>query len=190
MLKFFGISKKTKISQGKITTLFVSVLNEVIINGYVEIQDFINNNNNLERSPKLNDDDIKWFRLIVFAGNLKILPSYFDDEQAEQLHNLLIDKMLEKINGENEIVLEQLLDYNIYLSDLLQKSDNCIEAMAKAVFDKYKINEYQVELFKRKNEANPIFFQELKNIMSHFIWNWEDYLSRNKIIKDQYNLKD
>ena len=69
-----------------------------------------------------------------------MLPSYFDDEQAEQLHNLLIDKMLEKINGENEIVLEQLLDYNIYLSDLLQKSDNCIEAMAKAVFDKYKIN--------------------------------------------------
>ena len=40
MLKFFGISKKTKISQGKITTLFVSVLDEVIINGFVEIQDF------------------------------------------------------------------------------------------------------------------------------------------------------
>ncbi len=150
MLKFFGISKKKKISQDKITTLFVSVLNEVIINGYVEIQDFINNNNNLERSPKLNDDDIKWFRLIVFAGNLKMLPSFFDDEQAEQLHNLLLDKMPKKINGENEIILEQLLDYNIYLSDLLQKSDNCIEAMAKAVFDKYKINEYQVELLKEK----------------------------------------
>ncbi|MBC8266870.1 MAG: hypothetical protein H8E84_07895 [Flavobacteriales bacterium] len=189
MLKFFGISKKKKISQDKITSLFVSVLDEVILNGFVEIKDFINNNNNLESSPGLTDNDIKWFRLIVFSGNLKMLSTYFDQEQSEQLHNLLLDKMVEKIEEENDVALEQLVDYGVYISDLFKKSDNCIQAMAKAVFDKYKINKYQVDLFRRKNEANPIFFQELKNIMSHFIWNWEDYLSKHKITKDQYSLK-
>ncbi len=181
MLKFFGISKKTKITAEKTTTLLVETLDEVIINGFVELQDFINNNNNLEKNPNITDNDIKWFRLIVFAGNLKLLSTSFDDVQAEQLHNMLLDKMVEKIVEEKEIALEQLNDYITYISDLTKQSDNCIEAMAKAVFDKYAINDFQSDLFKRKNEANPVFFQELKNIMSHFIWNWEDFLYKHKI---------
>ena len=52
MIKFFGLlSKKKKISSLKTTNLLVATLDEVIVNGFVEIQDFINNNNNLERNP-------------------------------------------------------------------------------------------------------------------------------------------
>jgi hypothetical protein len=182
MIKFLGLlSKKKKISSVKTANLLVTTLDEVIVNGFVEIQDFINNNNNLERNPNLTDKDIRWFRLIVFVGNLKMIPSFFDEDQAQQLHNQLIDIMAEKMEGENDIAFEQLVDYETYLSDLLRKSDNCIEAMATAVFDKYNINDFQVNLFKRKNEPNPIFFQELKNLMTHFIWNWEDYLVNHKI---------
>jgi len=182
MIKFLGLlSKKKKISSLKTANLLVTTLDEVIVNGFVEIQDFINNNNNLERNPNLSNKDIRWFRLIVFVGNLKMISSFFDDEQAEKLHNQLIDIMAEKVEGENDIALEQLVDYETYFSDLLRKADNCIEAMATAVFDKYNINDFQVNLFKRKNEPNPIFFQELKNLMTHFIWNWEDYLVKHKI---------
>lgn len=182
MIKFLGLlSKKKKISSLKTANLLVATLDEVIVNGFVEIQDFINNNNNLERNPNLTTKDIRWFRLIVFVGNLKMIPTFFEDELAEQLHNQFLDIMAEKMEGENDIALEQLVDYETYLSDLLQKSDNCIEAMATAVFDKYNINDFQVNLFKRKNEPNPVFFQELKNLMSHFIWNWEDFLSKQKI---------
>ena len=182
MIKFLGLlSKKKKISSLKTTNLLVATLDEVIMNGFVEIQDFINNNNNLERNPNLTTKDIRWFRLIVFVGNLKMIPTFFEDELAEQLHNQLLDIMAEKMEGENDIALEQLVDYETYLSDLLRMSDNCVEAMATAVFDKYNINDFQVNLFRRKNEPNPVLFQELKNLISHFIWNWEDYLSKHKI---------
>ncbi len=187
MLKFFGISKKTKISIEKASNIFVSALDEVIIKGFVEILDFINNNNNLEKSPNITNRDIKWFRLIVFVSNIKMLSVYFDEKQSEQLHNQLIDLMVKRIQGESDLALEQLLDYESYISELLEKSDNCLEAMATAVFEKYEINDYQVSLFKKKNEPNPILFQELKNLMSHFIWNWEDFLSKHKIIKFQYS---
>ena len=182
MIKFLGLlSKKKKISSLKTANLLVATLDEVIVNGFVEIQDFINNNNNLERNPNLTTKDIRWFRLIVFVGNLKMIPTFFEDELSEQLHNQFLDIMAEKMEGENDIALEQLVDYETYLSDLLRKSDNCVEAMATAVFDKYNINDFQVNLFRRKNEPNPVLFQELKNLISHFIWNWEDYLSKHKI---------
>ena len=54
--------------------------------------------------------------------------------------------------------------------------------MAYAIFEKYNINDYQGDLFKRKNKPNPIFFNELKNLLKHFLWNWEDYLKKNKLI--------
>ena len=91
MIKFLGLlSKKKKISSLKTANLLVTTLDEVIVNGFVEIQDFINNNNNLERNPNLSNKDIRWFRLIVFVGNLKMIPSFFDDEQAEKLQISLL----------------------------------------------------------------------------------------------------
>ena len=183
MIKFLGLlSKKKKINSLETARLLVITLDEVIVNGFVEIQDFINNNQNLARNPNLSEKDIRWFRVIVFAGNLKMLSGFFDEDQAENLHNLLLDIMTEKIEGERDIALEQLGDYCTYMDDLLRKSDNCIEAMTTAVFDKYNINDFQVDLFKRKNEPNPVFFQELKNLMTHFIWNWEDFLSQHKVV--------
>jgi hypothetical protein len=53
--------------------------------------------------------------------------------------------------------------------------------MAFAIFEKYNINEFQGTLFKRKNKPNPIFISEMKNLLKHFIWNWEEYLQKNKL---------
>ena len=184
MIKFLGIlSNKKKVTTKKAARLLVETLDEAIVHGFVEIQDFLNNNNNLDGSPNLTDKDIRWFRLIVFVGNLKISSDFFDQDSAEDLYNNLLDYMANKMAGDNEIAIEQLNDYASYLDELLKKSDNCIEAMATAIFDKYNINEFQVNLFRMKNEPNPVLFQELKNLMRHFIWNWEDYLNKNKIIK-------
>ena len=56
--------------------------------------------------------------------------------------------------------------------------------MAKSIFVKYNLNEYQGDLLKNQNEANPVFLQELTDLMSNFIWNWSDYLSKYKLIED------
>ena len=49
MIKFFGLlSNKKKIKiESAISIIMDKALNNVIENGFVEIQDFINNNNNL-----------------------------------------------------------------------------------------------------------------------------------------------
>ena len=48
MIKFFGLlSKKKKVNPKLTASIYVGALNNVVNEGFVEIKDFINNNNNL-----------------------------------------------------------------------------------------------------------------------------------------------
>jgi hypothetical protein len=183
MIKFFGLlSKKKKVKLDALVSIYCKTLDEVISHGFVEIKDFINNNNNLENNPNLKEDDIKWFRLIIYLGNLNNLKSHFDEEEVFKLRNLIVED-ISRSSSENEKIagVESFLQYESYFGDLLNEFDSEIDAMAFAIFEKYNINDFQGTLFKRKNKPNPIFISEMKNLLKHFIWNWEEYLQKNKL---------
>ena len=182
MLKFFGISKKDKITVKDTSKIFTVALNKVVNDGYPEIQSFLNKNNNLEKSPNISDEDIKWFRLIIFVGNLHILSTKFEENESLELRNEIIDKLLPYLDNDSEVAMDLFLNYETYYNELLSKQIDPIETMSLAVFDKYKINDYQSELLKRKNEPNPVLFNELRKYLSHFVWNWEEFLEKCKVI--------
>lgn len=183
MIKFLGLlSKKKKVKAKVAAAIYVNLLNNVVDAGFVEIKDFINNNNNLEGSPSLTDEDIKWFRNIVFLGNMQNLPTFFEENESAILRGLILDEMYKDLpDNEQHLAIERFLDYENYFNELLIENEYSINAMAYGIFEKYNINEYQGDLFKRKNKPNPIFYNELKNLLKHFMWNWEDYLEKNKI---------
>ena len=183
MIKFFGLlSKKKKVKLDALVSIYCKTLDEVISHGFVEIKDFINNNNNLENNPNLKEDDVKWFRLIIYLGNLNNLKSHFEEEEVFKLRNLIVED-ISRSSSENEKIagVESFLQYESYFGDLLNEFDSEIDAMAFAIFEKYNINDFQGTLFKRKNKLNPIFISEMKNLLKHFIWNWEEYLQKNKL---------
>ena len=182
MLKFFGISKKDKITVKDTSKIFTVALNKVINDGYPEIQSFLNNNNNLEKSPNISDEEIKWFRLIIFVGNLHVLSTKFEENESLELRNEIIDKLLPYLDDDPEVAMDLFLNYETYYNDLLAKQIDPIETMSLAVFDKYNINDYQSELLKRKNEPNPVLFNELRKYLSHFVWNWEEFLEKLKVL--------
>lgn len=182
MLKFFGISKKDKVSVKDTSNIFSIALNKIIDDGFLEIQIFLNDNNNLEKSPQILDEDIKWFRLIIFAGNLHFISMKFEENQALDLRNNIIDNLLPYLDKDKEVAMDLFLNYETYYSDILKKQVDPIETMAVAVFDKFNINDCQSKLLKRKNEPNPILFNELRKLVSYFIWNWDEFLEKKKII--------
>jgi len=185
MIKFFGLlSKKNKVDLSKAVSIYVALLQNVISEGFIEVKDFINNNNNLESKPSLNDDtDLDWFSNVIFLGNIKKLEEYFEEEEVSILRALILDEIYKDIEGDNQhLAVERFLDYENYFNDLLVKYECPISAMAHAIFEKYNINDFQGDLFKRKNKPNPIFLNELKNLLKHFLWNWEEYLEKNKLI--------
>ena len=183
MIKFLGLlSKKKKVKANVAAAIYVSLLNNVIKEGFVEIKDFINNNNNMEENPNLTDIDIDWFRNIIYLGNLENLSSFFEEQDAAVLRGLILDEMYKELpENEQHLAIERFLDNENYFKELLLQNEYVISAMAYGIFEQYNINEYQGDLFKRKNKPNPIFYNELKNLVKHFMWNWEDYLEKNKL---------
>ena len=181
MLKFFGISKKDKISVKDTSKIFTVALNKVVNDGYAEIQSFLNKNNNLEKSPNISDEDIKWFRLIIFVGNLHVTSTKFEETEALSLRNEIVDNLLPYLENDSEVAMDLFLNYETYFNDLLAKQIDPVETMSLAVFDKYNINDCQSELLKRKNEPNPVLFNELRKYLQHFVWNWEEFLEKCKV---------
>ena len=183
MIKFFGLlSKKKKVKLQSIVDIYCGALDEVISNGFIEIKDFINNNNNLEDNPNLSDEDIDWFRNIIFLGNMQNLDTHFEDKESAILRGLILDEMHKDLpEDQQHLAIERFLDYENYFNELLVVNEYSINAMAYGIFEKYNINEYQGDLFKRKNKPNPIFYNELKSLLKHFMWNWEDYLEKNNL---------
>ena len=183
MIKFLGLlSKKKKVKPYDTSTIYVALLKNVIYKGFVEIKDFINHNNNLESNPNLNEEDIDWFSNVIFLGNIKNLDLYFEENEVAILRGLILDEIYKDEEGNNQhLAIERFLDYENYFKDLLVKYELPINAMAHAIFEKYNINDFQGDLFKKKNKPNPVFLNELKNLLNHFIWNWEEYLEKNKL---------
>lgn len=183
MIKFLGLlSKKKKVKAEVAASIYVNLLNNVIEDGFVEIKDFINNNNNLEDSPNLTNEDMDWFSNIIFLGNIKKLDTFYEEKESAILRGLILNEMYKELpENEQHLAIERFLDYENYFNELLIENEYSINAMAYGIFEKYNINEYQGDLFKRKNKPNPIFFNELKNLLKHFMWNWEDYLEKNKL---------
>ena len=183
MIKFFGLlSKKKKIAPVTAISIYVALLQNVIKEGFVEIKDFINNNNNLETNPNLDDNDVEWFSNVIFLGNIKNLHIYFEENESSILRGLILDEIHKELEEKKQhLAVERFLDYENYFNELLVKHESPVNAMAHAIFEKYNINDFQGDLFKRKNKPNPIFINELKNLLNHFIWNWEDYLEKNKL---------
>ncbi len=183
MIKFFGLlSKKKKIEPKIMASIYVAALNNVITEGFIEIKDFINNNNNLDANPNITNNDVDWFSNIIFLGNMHLLNDYFEESEVSIIRGCILDEMYSNLDeNKQHLAIERFLDYEKYFAELISVNETSIQAMAYGIFEKYNINEYQGDLFKRKNKPNPIFYNELKNLLKHFIWNWEEYLEKNKL---------
>jgi hypothetical protein len=61
-------------------------------------------------------------------------------------------------------------------------SKNTLYAMSKAVFYKYNLMDFQDEYFRGMKTHNPIFCKNLDEIMRNFLWDWEAFNEKYKVI--------
>jgi len=182
-MKLFGFSKKEKISVNKLAKLYSNTLFEVVDNGFPEIIGFVNDNRKFEESPNLKTEDVKWFLMIIFAANNHRLSEFFNDDVVDALHNSCTQEVICFLaEDEEEVVRDMIVDYESFFADQFAESSKLEKAMARSIFIKYNLNDYQGKLLKNQNEPNPVFLQELANLLSHFVWNWDDFLSKYKVV--------
>lgn len=181
MMKLFGFSKKEKVSVDKLSKLYANTLFEVVDTGFPEIIGFVNDNRKFEECPNLQTSDVKWFLMVIFAANNHRLSEFFSDDVVDKMHEACTQEIIKILGEEEEIIRDMILDYEVFFQEQLNEAEKLEKAMARSIFIKYKLNDYQGKLLKNQNEPNPVFLQELTNLLSHFVWSWDDYLAKYKV---------
>lgn len=176
-----GTLIKRRLSDNQVANVFVNALLEVVDNGFKEVAALINEDHAFVASPNIQPHQDGEFAMIVIVGNLSFLESTFEADQAYRVEKLIFEK-LGKLYGMSEVNFSNLVrEYQSFISRVNHPSKNMIYGMSKAIFHKYKLNDFQDEYFRRMQAPNPLFLKRMDEVMQNFIWNWDAFFKKYKI---------
>lgn len=176
-----GTLLKRKLSNEKVANIFVNTLIEVVDNGFKEVAGLINDDPAFVTCPNIKENQNGEFALIVIIGNLSFLESTFEADQAFAVEKLIFEK-LGKLYGMTEGEFANLVrEYQSFINRVNTPSKNMIYGMSKAIFHKYKLNEFQNEYFARMQAPNPLFLKRMDEVVTNFIWDWDAFFKKYKI---------
>jgi hypothetical protein len=172
---------KKKLSDNQLANIFINGLFETIDNGFPEVAQLINEDVAFVKSPEIDPTNSGQFTLILLVGNLTLLESTFEPEQADRIEALIFEK-LAVIYDMDKLKFEDLVrQYKSFIQRVNHPSKNVIYGMSKAIFHKYNLNNFQDEYFKRMQAPNPLFLKRMDDVVTSFIWNWDAFFKKYKI---------
>jgi hypothetical protein len=178
----FAIFGKKKVKEAIAANIFVNTVLETIDNSFADVVGVINDAPEFTTSPQISENNDDQFILIVFAANLQFISNHFKDYQDERMTRLIISKLSNVFDVEEERFEQVIKDYQCYLSKVNHPSKNTLYAMSKAIFGKYQLNQFQDEYFRNMNSPNPMFLKRLDEVMENFVWNWDSFTQKYQII--------
>lgn len=181
MLGLFG---KKKVKEEQVAAVFVSNINQIAVESFPLIADYLNNVCELKSSPNIKPSQVEWFLYIVLVANLENIDRIFSVEQGSRLRVLIIDEFLESLEGRRkDDVLDNIESFAHFIKALRKKCDDSLpKIIATALFYKYGLNDYQDEHFKQMNQPNPIIIKAICEFSADFLWNWDDLLEKYKMV--------
>jgi len=179
MLTLFG---KKRINVNKVSNILVNTIIEYVEKGFPQLIDIINLGPEFKSSPGIKAEDDNEFLLILLVGNLNFVPIYFDVEISEEITRLVKEKFAQALEIDANALEAILKDYKSFLIRKNHPSKNMLYAMSKGMFYKYELNCFQDDYFKGLNTPNPIFLKRLDEIMHQFIFNWDEFIAKYKVV--------
>ena len=97
------------------------------------------------------------------------------------LRKIIFEK-LSKIYAIPEVDFTKMIrEYQSFIAKVNHPSKNMVYGMSKAIFYKYKLNQFQDEYFRRMQAPNPLFLKRMDEVMSNFVWNWDAFFKKYKL---------
>jgi len=174
----FSTLYKKKLSDNQVANIFINAIFDSVDRGFSEVAALINEDPVFVKSPNIKPNASGEFGLIIIVGNLSFLESTFDAEQAAMVEVLIFQKLSKIYEMEVNDFEELIRQYQSFISRVNHPSKNWIYGMSKAIFHKYKLNEYQDEYFKRMRAPNPLFLKRMDEVVAHYIWNWDAFFKK------------
>ena len=177
----FSTLIKRRLTDNQVANIFINAIFDSVDKGFEEVALLINEDTAFSSSPKININNNREFGLIVIVGNLSYLESNFEAEQTERVEKIIFEK-LSKLYAIDVSSFKKLIkEYQSFISRVNHPSKNWVYGMSKAIFYKYKLNEFQDEYYKRVQAPNPLFLKRMNEIMVNFIWNWDAFSKKFKL---------
>ncbi len=177
----FSTLIKRKLSDNQVANVFINAIFDSVDKGFKEVASIINEDTAFVKSPNITESHNGEFSLIVIVGNLSYLESTFDADQAARVENIIFEK-LAKIYDMEVIAFKNLIrEYQNFIVRVNHPSKNWVYGMSKAVFHKYKLNDFQDEYFRRMQAPNPLFLKRMDEVMGNFIWNWDAFFKKYRM---------
>jgi hypothetical protein len=147
------------------------------------LRDFIADSPEFVRTPNIKEDDFGKFFMIVVAANFSFIPDHFQDGHDREIIRRSVEKMSNVFDVDVETFARKLKDYRSLLNRVNMPSKNMLYAMSKAIFVKYELNEFQEDYFRSLKTPNPIFLKNLDEITKQFVWDWNSFSEKYKIVE-------
>lgn len=179
----FSLFGKKKLKEQHVAKVMVGTLNELAEETFPTLTDFLNDVPELKESPSIKPHQLEWFLYIIFSANLYNLKFHFESNQLNRMRILIIDEFIESLQDrEHDLTLEQINNYEEYITGIDRSIDDLPKAMATAIFNKFGINDCQVDHFQKINTPNPIIIKSIEDATKNYIWNWPDLLDKYKMV--------
>jgi len=177
----FGLLTKKKIDTNQLANVFVNSLIEVIENGFNDVSEMINEDPAFVYHPGINKEFSDNFLLIVVVGNLKYLDSHFGAGEAKEIRAKIIEKCAQIYEMDLREFEKIVNEHDSFISRVNHPSKNTLYGMSKAVFHKFKLNQYQESYFKSMKAPNPLFLKRMDEIMTNFLWDWDAFFKKHRV---------
>lgn len=176
-----GTLIKKRLSDNQVANIFINALFETVDNGFPEVAQLINEDTAFVSPPNIDPRNNNEFALILIVGNLSFLESTFEPEQATRVEKLIIEKLAAIYQTTTTKFNKLTVDYKSFIQRVNHPSKNLIYGMSKAIFHKYKLNDFQDEYFKRMQAPNPIFLKRMDEVVASFVWDWDAFFKKYKL---------
>lgn len=173
---------KKRLTEEKLANVFVNSIINLVDDAFPAVADLINESPVFETRPQINPNDSDKFLLIVFAGNLKYIPDHFEAYQDMRITDLIYRKMAIALSLELDVLKRIIGQYQNFCARMNHPSKNTLYAMSKGVFYKYDLVKYQENFFKNMNTPHPTLHKRLDEIMANFLFDWESYKDKFRIV--------
>lgn len=172
---------KKKLDTNKLANVFVNSLLEITENGFDDVKSMISEDAAFVSYPEISSSAADKFLLIVIVGNLRYLDSHFEASEAKEIHTQIVRKFAAVFSMDEASFEKIIQEYDSLISRVNHPSKNTLYGMSKAVFHKFKLNEFQEDYFKNMSTPNPLFLKRMDEIMMNFLWDWNEFFKRHKM---------
>jgi hypothetical protein len=172
---------KKKLTDNQVANIFINAIFDSVDKGFQEIASLINEDPVFVSSPSIEETASGEFGMVIIVGNLSFLESTFDADQASRVESLIFKKLAKIYDMDEEDFIKLIRGYQKFISRVNHPSKNWIYGMSKAIFHKYKLNEFQDEYFKRMRAPHPLFLKRMDEVVANYIWNWDAFFKKYRI---------